>query len=338
MFPTGVTIRHPHVTTTARVLGVALASPRMKRSLIAALAGSLVLLAGCSGSDGGAGVGSDSVAEAPAVDSSFTAPGVAVAPEAGSVARDQVPQQADRKEVVTGQIFVTAADPVRAARDAVAVVESAGGRVDNRTENPETDNSPASSSLTARIPASELTAAVDSIEALGKVTSVSISRDDVTMQYQDLDARIGALQASVDRLRALIAGATNTADLIEAESALSSRQGELDSLTSQKNYLADQVDLSTITVQFSTDDVTPSPGPDNFLDGLVAGWHSLVDAFQGGVVALGRAIPWLGALIVGVGLVYGVVRVVRSRSVTSRTPAPSTTEAARPADANDAKS
>ncbi len=286
----------------------------MKRCLIAALAGIFLVLAGCSGSNG--------TADAPAVDSSMPASGMEFSPEAGSVVRDQAPQPAERKEVVTGQIYVTAADPVQAARDAVGIVEKAGGRIDNRTENPETDNSPASSSLTARIPASELTGAVYRIEALGKVTSVSISRDDVTMQYQDLDARIAALQSSVDRLRALIAGATNTADLIEAESALSSRQGELDSLTSQKNYLADQVDLSTITVQFSTDDVTPSPGPDSFLDGLVAGWNSLLDALRGSVVALGRAIPWVGALVIGAGLVYGVVRIVRARThPTSSAPA-----------------
>ncbi|MFC8181793.1 DUF4349 domain-containing protein [Rhodococcus sp. NPDC057297] len=277
----------------------------MKRSLVVVLAGALVVLAGCSGS-------SDGPAGPPAADSSFTSPGVALAPDSGGAVREQAPSPVERKEVVTGQIFVTADDPVDAARDAVSVVESAGGRIDNRTENPATENSTASSSITARIPAAELTVTVDEISALGKVTSVSITRDDVTMQYQDLDARIAALGASVDRLRALIAGATNTADLIEAESALSSRQGELDGLVSQRSYLADQVELSTITVQFSTDDVTPSPGPDNFLDGLISGWNSLIDAIGDGIVAVGRAIPWLGALAVGAGIVYALVRTVRA--------------------------
>ncbi|SNT53033.1 DUF4349 domain-containing protein [Rhodococcoides kyotonense] len=284
----------------------------MKRSLVAALVGSFVLLAGCSGSGGGAG--------APAPEESYSTPGVALAPESGTATRDQALAPTERKEVVTGQVYITAVDPIEAARDATSVVEEVGGRVDTRSENPETDNSTASSSITARIPADELTSTVDRIEQLGKVTSVSISRDDVTMQYQDLDARIAALQASVDRLKALIAGATNTADLIEAESALSSRQGELDSLTSQRNYLADQVDLSTITIQFTTDDATPSPGPDSFWDGLVAGWHSLVDALGDGVVALGRAIPWLGALAVAAGVVYAVVRVVRRKPTVEQKP------------------
>ncbi|MGA9869782.1 MAG: DUF4349 domain-containing protein [Rhodococcus sp. (in: high G+C Gram-positive bacteria)] len=297
----------------------------MKRSLFAALAGCAVLVAGCSGSGG--------VEDAPASDSSFAGPAVASAPDAGRLAPEQAPGAVERKEVVTGQIFVTADDPIAAARDAVALVEDAGGRVDNRTENPSTDNAAASSSLIARIPVDDLTATVDRISALGKVTGVSIGRDDVTMQYQDLDARIAALQSSVDRLRALIAQASNTADLIEAESALSSRQGELDSLMSQRNYLADQVQLSTITVQFDTDDVTPSPGPDSFTEGLVAGWHSLLRAVQDGIVGLGRAIPWVGALAIGAAVVYPVIRLVRSRTASHPKPAPTPAQATAPAEA-----
>lgn len=299
----------------------------MTRSLVAALVGSLFLVVGCGGSDGTSG--------APAPEESFSQPGVALAPESGTATRDQAPGSSDsseRKEVVTGQVYITAVDPIAAARDATSVVEEVGGRVDNRSENPATDNSTASSSITARIPADELTGTLDRIEGLGKVTSVSISRDDVTMQYQDLDARIGALQASVDRLKGLIAGATTTADLIEAESALSSRQGELDSLTSQKNYLADQVDLSTITIQFTTDDATPSPGPDSFWDGLVAGWHSLLAAMADGVVALGRAIPWIGALAIAAGIVYGVVRAIRGTARKTSDTEPATEPEPDPSD------
>lgn len=222
---------------------------------------------------------------------------------------------ADRKEIVTGQLSIVAEDPIAAGRSAAETVTTAGGRIDNRTESPETDDTTASSSLTERIPADELDATVDAIRNLGEVTSLSVTRDDVTMQYQDLDARISALQASVDRLRALIAAASNTADLIEAESALSSRQGELDSLVSQKNYLADQIDLSTLTIDFASEKGVDPAAPSNFWDAVVSGWHSLTAAVGGGVLLIGAALPWLAVLVAIAAAVYGLVRFRRrSRS------------------------
>lgn len=280
---------------------------------MAVVAGAILVSAGCGG-----GGGPESAGDLPSA-SSFTEPGPSAGPEAGVALRDQAPPSSDRgaaerKEVVTGQVFVTTSNPIEAARDAADLVEQAGGRIDNRTENAETDYAAASSMLTARIPAEDLTETVEKISELGEVTNTTITRDDVTMQYEDLDARIAALESSVRRLQALIADATTTADLIEAESALSTRQGELDSLIAQRDYLADQVELSTITVQFDTEDSAPDLGPDNFVDGVVAGWHSLVDAAAAGVVGLGRAIPWLGALAVGAAIVYGVLRIVRRRA------------------------
>ncbi|MFM8893961.1 MAG: DUF4349 domain-containing protein, partial [Actinomycetales bacterium] len=52
--------------------------------------------------------------------------------------------------------------------------------------------------------------------------------------------------SSITRLQTLIDQATTTADLIEAEVALSDRQAELDSLRAQRAYLADQVGMSTL--------------------------------------------------------------------------------------------
>lgn len=312
---------HPNRTSSARVYrcDYAITMHRMRRTLLAVMAGSMLVLVGCGGSE------SSSTTEAgssmASVDGSVASPGLALAP--GDATRDQAPQApqaAERKEVVTGQLSITTDDPIQAARDTVGLVEDAGGRIDNRTESPESGDIPASSSLTVRIPADELTGALDEIQKLGEVTNLSVSRDDVTIAYQDLDARISALAASVARLQGLIANATNTADLIEAESALSSRQGELDSLTSQKNYLADQVDLSTITVQFSTEDVAPpETGADSFWDGLVSGWNALVGFAAGALVVIGALLPWVAVLAVLALVVYGVVRGLRSlRSRTTR--------------------
>ncbi|MFG1782062.1 DUF4349 domain-containing protein [Rhodococcus oryzae] len=272
----------------------------MKAPALATILILTALLAGCSGG------------EPEQSQSSLTAGAdVGIAPDA-KLAPAPAEGLAKRQEVTTGTVSLTATDPVDTGRTVVRIVEDAGGRVDDRTERPRSNDTEPSSSLTVRIPADRLTATLDEISDLGEVTGVSVSKSDVTMQTQDLDARIGALQASVTRLQGLIATAANTADLIEAENALSERQAELDSLVAQRRALSDQVELATISIDITTDG-PDSAGPDSFWDGVVAGWHALLSALHGLIVFLGRAVPWVGfaALVVLVG--YAVVRLVRRR-------------------------
>ncbi|WP_084466893.1 DUF4349 domain-containing protein [Nocardia arthritidis] len=218
-----------------------------------------------------------------------------------------------RKEVVTGSVEITAGAPVAAAGTIIDQVRAAGGRVDSRTEQPGTDDTEPSATLVVRLPADKTDAFISGLGGVGQVTRVTTNRDDVTMQWEDLDARIKALQASVDRLRALIAGATTTSDLLAAEQALSSRQGELDSLTAQKRRLDDQVALSTLTIEITTDQKNHGDDPDSFWDGIVSGWNSLVEWLGDAVVFSGKAIPWLGFLAVAAAALWGIVRLVRRR-------------------------
>ncbi|MEU8896971.1 DUF4349 domain-containing protein [Nocardia sp. NPDC048505] len=271
---------------------------------------SLAVLVGC-----GSGGGSDSAA--PGRGFSAT-PAPAVAPPGF---REQSPgdskqpgaEVVSRKEVVTGSVQIVTGDPIAAAGKVADQVTASGGRVDARTEQPGTDDEDdrPSASLTVRVPADKTDAFINGLGTIGRVTEISTNRDDVTMQWEDLDARIKALQASVDRLRALISSATNTADLIAAEQALSSRQGELDSLTGQKRHLDDQVALSTLTLSLSTDAEHSDDGPTNFWDGIVEGWNSLVAWLKDAVVFTGQAIPWLGFLAVLGVIIWGLVKLIR---------------------------
>ncbi|MFC9433191.1 DUF4349 domain-containing protein [Nocardia sp. NPDC057030] len=264
--------------------------------------------------------------------------------------RDQGPARKDnntgsgetvtaRKEVVTGSVEMTAGKPIDAASRIADRVREAGGRVDSRTEQPGTDDNDPSATLTVRVPADKTDAFIDGLGGLGRITRVHTNRDDVTMQWEDLDARIKALQASVDRLRGLIAGATNTADLLNAEQALSSRQGELDSLTAQKKHLDDEVSLSTLTIDITTATTkAQEERADNFWEGIVTGWNSLVDWLKDAVVFTGKALPWLGFLVVLAAVIWGVVRAVLRRGKRDRAesapagprPAPAESAAAAP--------
>ncbi|MEV6561920.1 DUF4349 domain-containing protein [Nocardia sp. NPDC051756] len=240
-----------------------------------------------------------------------------------------------RKEVVTGSVEMTAGKPIDVAGQIADRVREAGGRVDSRTEQPGTDDNDPSATLTVRVPADKTDAFIDGLGGLGRITRVHTNRDDVTMQWEDLDARIKALQASVDRLRGLIAGATNTADLLNAEQALSSRQGELDSLTAQKKHLDDEVSLSTLNIDITTTTTKAQEDrADNFWEGIVTGWNSLVDWLKDAVVFTGKALPWLGFLVVLAAVIWGIVRAVLRRGKRDR--AESTPVGPRPAPAESA--
>ncbi|MGA6208679.1 DUF4349 domain-containing protein [Nocardia testacea] len=301
--------------------------------LVAVVCGS-VLLAGC-GDESSSGTADHTMSfegEAPAP---ATAPGIRVqkAPareQAPAPAPDTDDQVTARKEVVTGTVDLTADDPVATAQTLVDRVAELDGRIDQRTENPGTADEDPHANLVVRIPATDTDAFIEGMGDLGEITQISTNRDDVTLQWQDLDARITALRASVDRLRDLMARAANTADLIAAEEALADRQAELDSLTGQRRYLDDQISLSTLTVDIqSTAEQTVAEGPTNFWDGVVDGWNSLFDWLKDAVVFIGRALPWLAFLAL-LGAIVGALVGVARRLGTARAAAPAAGNSAVP--------
>jgi hypothetical protein len=274
----------------------------MRRTLVipTAILISTLALTGCSAgatystiSDGGAPNVGAPVAEAGSSDSSIKSDAISV----------------DRQVITTGYVTITVTDPLDAAAEAVRITESVGGRVDGRSEYAPRGGDKGSATLTLRLPAANLTATLDKLKELGDLQEVSLSATDVTMESQDLDARINALQASVDRLLALLSSATDTDTLIQLETAISDRQGELESLESQQRYLADQVSLSTVTLNLVTEQVVADPVPDTFFSGVVAGWNGFVGFFSGLLVVLGVLLPW----IVLAGIITTVIIVLVKR-------------------------
>ncbi|MBH0117439.1 DUF4349 domain-containing protein [Salinibacterium sp. NG253] len=221
-----------------------------------------------------------------------------------------------REVITTGYMSVIVKTPAEATAEAIRITESVGGRVDARNEYAPSEHSGGSSTLTLRIPASDLTATLDKFTDLGELQEVSTNAVDVTMQSQDLEARITALEASVDRLLALLTTADDTDTLIQLETAISSRQGELESLKSQKRYFDDQVAMSTLTLSLVSEAEAPSVEPGNFFDGLSAGWAALVAFFSGLLVLVGVLLPWIIFLAIIAAIIVMIVRfALRSRRV-----------------------
>jgi len=257
----------------------------------AALA-AMAVLAGCSGTTS---------AEAPAAEPGVMADGMAVEGGAPMVSEEKsgavttsVP--ADRQIVRTGYLSMRVENVRQAAFEVRGLVSRAGGLISSEDVSASGDS--AYATLTAQVPADRLDAFIADLADLGTVDNVTVTASDVTAQVVDLDARIDALQTSIDRLTELLAEATRIEDLLAIETQLSQRQAELDALTAQRSYLADQVALSTITVSMSPFTEIADVDAPGFLSGLQSGWSALVSLVMVAITAVGFFLPFLVILAV----------------------------------------
>lgn len=283
------------------VVGVALAS------IGAGVAGSLPSLSGGSAETTAASTDSDVAKSDSARGSKGDAGADASAGEQPPAASQD--EKSSREIITTGSVMVTVSDPRQAAREISQWVETIGGRVDERSETAAQGDLPGNAHLTVRIPQDKVMSAIDDLSSFGKVDNVSIRDDDVTAQGTDLDARIAALRLSVDRLEDIMRKSDSSTELIRAESALTERQGALESLVAERKGLSDQVALSSISIDLASTAKANSVSPTGFWGGLVTGWNSLVAAIDATVHGLGVILPWLMVL----GSVFAVVWLTRRR-------------------------
>jgi Domain of unknown function (DUF4349) len=290
--------------------------PGMSQHSIRALASAgmvaLGVLTACAGPDlgGPASTGGDAR-------EGVTAP----APESGPA---EVPD-AKRDVVKTASMTITVANTSEAADKAAVIVENADGRVDSRAEDSGSGRGRAHTSIVLRVPVAKLDSVVRELKSLGTVQTAETRSEDVTAQRVDLDARIKALQTSVDRLLAIMRHAEDPDALIKAEGALSQRQADLDSLRAQRDQLGDRIDYSTVDVTFVAEQIGgPAPQYEGFTGQVERGWDALVWVLNNMVLLFGLLLPWLGALAVAAAILYGVIRLARARGTAQKVPATAT--------------
>lgn len=295
------------------------------RTLVATFA-LLAALTACSAGDGGATQADmdSGVAVEESRGGAYDATGDDTAADGG---------ESGQQVVQTASASLTSPDPVAAARDVVALVTRLDGRVDARSERAGADeDDPGSASLTVRVPASAMPTITDDLARIADVQEFVVQTQDVTGTALDLDARIAATELSVARMSDLLARASTHSDVIEAESALTERQADLERLRSERARLADRVALSTVDVEIWAPADAPEPlddDPATFLDGLATGWAAFTGFVRGLTVVVGVLLPWL---VLG-GLVTAAVVVWRRRHPAPARPAPHRTAPRQPAPA-----
>ncbi|MDX1463768.1 MAG: DUF4349 domain-containing protein [Marinirhabdus sp.] len=139
--------------------------------------------------------------------------------------------------------------------------------------------------MVVRVPTKNFQSLIDGIsEGVNYFDEKTISRQDVTEEFVDLEARLNAKRELEQRYLELLKQAKNVKEMLEIERELSTIREEIEAKQGRLNYLQDQVSMSTVTIQFykvtSETGVTLSYGQ-KIKNALKGGWDGISVFFIG---------------------------------------------------------
>lgn len=196
-----------------------------------------------------------------------------------------------------------------------ALAEQNGGFVSRTQSYSDSDGNLTSGSITIRIPHGQYNSALETVKNLGTVKSISISGQDVTQEYVDLESRLRNLEAQEEVLLGLMEESRNVEDSLLVQQELSWVQGEIEVLIGRINYLDNMVSFSTIDVFLFEPEPIAAPSGWGFLDSLRRGLRGAVSVFNGFMVFLIAASPVIVVIAIILIIIWQVIRARKRRIV-----------------------
>jgi hypothetical protein len=201
------------------------------------------------------------------------APAAVAAESDGSPALVPAINPSDRIVLMDASLSLVVNDPADAAAKITDLAFARGGWVvnSNITQSVYGVNGEKyfSGQISIRVPAqtsADLKNTLAEIETLAvEVKSRSLNGRDVTAEYTDAQSRLKNLQASRDRLLAIMESAVDTEAVLKVEEQLRQVTGEIEVLEGQINYYDTAAKYSLVTI--SLEPFIPSQPID------IAGWH-----------------------------------------------------------------
>lgn len=200
-----------------------------------------------------------------------------------------------RKIIKRAQISIKVKSFLETFDSLQGMVESEGGFIADSSSY-KSDLGNMSGEISIRIPPENFESLIKKIETLGDVESKSISGEDITKKYYDLELRLKTKEEMQKRLLLLLAKQTNNVkDLLEVERELGRVRGEIESIKGSLRYYDNLLGMSTITLNLAE----PAPiGPSKSVWApLKSSIRDSFEAFSYSVRALMififAVLPWL---------------------------------------------
>jgi len=238
---------------------------------------------------------------------------------------NQAPITADQQLIIyTGEIELEVAELDPAVQQAEQLIVGLGGHVASSQAANGANSRYAR--ITYRIPAERWPDALAGLRALGtRVVTEATESQDVSAQVVDLDARLANLRVTEVALQSIMDRATTIDDVLEVQRELTKVRSDIESLTAQRDLLADRAALATLEVTFAVPVAQTSRASEGWdvgreIDNALA---ALVRLAQGGASLL----IWLALVIVPlfapIALIIWIIVMARRRWVANHPAGPS---------------
>ncbi len=278
-----------------------------------------VMLIGCgarSASDEAQGVWGESAALAPAEAPREEYEAAVDADYAYADEEETAPADLPRMIIYNGSLVLVLADTDAGQNAVVKAAEDAGGYISSASSY-SYESGLRRIELTLRVPAESFNATMDALRALAmEVTQDSISSQDVTQEYVDLESRLKALEAKEARLEELMEEAEDTEAVLAVYAELSATQIQIEETKGRMRYLERQSGMATITVTLVPDELSrpveiagwrPQGTAKRAVEALVNAFQFLVDALIWVVIVLLPVVAFIGLVVYGFVRLLGLV-------------------------------
>lgn len=217
---------------------------------------------------------------------------LSLAPAAGSFRSEAAPVETKDRLVIkdTSMSLLVKNVPESISKVEETAKSFGGYLVDSYLSKPEES---ANGHITIRVPETKRSEALVAFKNLAvKVVSESVSGNDVTDEYVDLEARLAVLNKTKIKFEEIMDKAYSVNDLLNVQRELINLQSQIDSLKGQQKYYEQSAKLSKIMVYLSTDELSLPYAPDNSWRPAVV-FRTAVRSLVSNLRSLANLIIWI---------------------------------------------
>ncbi|MFD2043039.1 DUF4349 domain-containing protein [Ornithinibacillus salinisoli] len=234
--------------------------------------------------------------------------------------------QLDRKIIYTANLEIEVKDYQQAFDQIQTDVSNRGGYIVESNMHEGDGENTTSGYITARVPQDQFREFIKLVEdGSNKVLESSISGEDVTEEYVDLESRLKSKRVVEERLLSFMEKAEKTEDLLTISNDLAKVQEEIEGIMGRMKYLENRADLATVTIHMQENTVSLSSMDEDDLDTwertkqqFLKSINMLLSFFSGLIVFLVGNLPIL-LLLALIGLVtYMLIRKRTKNSINDR--------------------